>query len=63
MRTQTAMLAPQRARGCQNLTMTMRYAHVSPDHVSQTRKRNPLRALSLWLNPTMQKGLRLRATP
>ncbi|OHX12914.1 hypothetical protein BI347_04875 [Chromobacterium sphagni] len=41
------ILIPQRALGHHNLTMTMRYAHLSPDHLSATRKLNPLRALNL----------------
>ncbi|WP_428037202.1 hypothetical protein [Chromobacterium amazonense] len=37
----------QRALGHHNLIMTMRYAHLSPDHLSETRELNPLRALNL----------------
>lgn len=41
------ILVLQRALGHHNLTMTMRYAHLSPDHLSETRELNPLRALNL----------------
>ncbi|WP_345892728.1 tyrosine-type recombinase/integrase [Chromobacterium violaceum] len=41
------ILVLQRALGHHNHTMTMRYAHLSPDHLSETRELNPLRALNL----------------
>lgn len=41
------ILVLQRALGHQSLTMTMRYAHLSPDHLMETRELNPLRALNL----------------
>lgn len=36
------ILALQRILGHQSLTMTMRYAHLSPDHLQETRLLNPL---------------------
>jgi len=41
------ILALQKVLGHQSLTMTMRYAHLSPDHLAETRKLNPLAALNL----------------
>ncbi|MGM8060855.1 tyrosine-type recombinase/integrase [Vogesella indigofera] len=41
------ILVLQRALGHQSLTMTMRYAHLSPDHLMETRELNPLQALNL----------------
>ncbi|MBF0188089.1 MAG: tyrosine-type recombinase/integrase [Magnetococcales bacterium] len=37
----------QRILGHQSLTMTMRYAHLSPDHLKEAVKLNPLSALTL----------------
>lgn len=39
------ILVLQRALGHANLTMTMRYAHLSPDHLQEVSKLNPLAAL------------------
>ncbi|WP_081065724.1 tyrosine-type recombinase/integrase [Burkholderia multivorans] len=36
------ILALQRILGHQSLTMTMRYAHLSPDHLEEARRLNPL---------------------
>ena len=36
------ILALQKLLGHQSLTMTMRYAHLSPDHLAEARKLNPL---------------------
>lgn len=36
------ILSLQRALGHHSLTMTMRYAHLSPDHLAETRHLNPL---------------------
>jgi len=41
------ILALQKLLGHQSLTMTMRYAHLSPDHLAEARKLNPLAALEL----------------
>jgi site-specific recombinase XerD len=41
------ILALQKLLGHQSLTMTMRYAHLSPDHLAEARKLNPLAALNL----------------
>ncbi|MDI9676901.1 phage integrase [Burkholderia cenocepacia] len=39
------ILALQRILGHQSLTMTMRYAHLSPDHLIEARRLNPLVAI------------------
>ncbi|WP_250501753.1 tyrosine-type recombinase/integrase [Caballeronia sp. AZ7_KS35] len=39
------ILTLQRILGHQSLIMTMRYAHLSPDHLSEARRLNPLNAL------------------
>lgn len=39
------ILTLQRALGHGSITMTMRYAHLSPDHLSDVLKRNPLSTL------------------
>ncbi|KVF92951.1 integrase [Burkholderia vietnamiensis] len=39
------ILALQRVLGHASLTMTMRYAHLSPDHLEEARRYNPLRYL------------------
>jgi site-specific recombinase XerD len=36
------ILALQKALGHQSLNVTMRYAHLSPDHLAETRTLNPL---------------------
>jgi len=41
------ILALQRILGHANLTMTMRYAHLAPDHLEEARKLNPVSALTL----------------
>ncbi len=41
------ILALQKVLGHQSLTMTMRYAHLSPDHLAETRQLNPLASLNL----------------
>ena len=41
------ILALQKILGHHSLTMTMRYAHLSPDHLAETRQLNPLTALNL----------------
>lgn len=41
------ILVLQRALGHANLTMTMRYAHLAPDHLQEVVKLNPLTALTL----------------
>lgn len=41
------ILALQRILGHHSLTMTMRYAHLSPDHLQETRNLNPLARLPL----------------
>ena len=40
------ILVLQRALGHANLTMTMRYAHLAPDHLQEVTKLNPLSALT-----------------
>ncbi|MCA8078991.1 phage integrase [Burkholderia cepacia] len=39
------ILALQRILGHQSLTMTMRYAHLSPDHLIEARRLNPLASI------------------
>ncbi|MGN4064956.1 tyrosine-type recombinase/integrase [Burkholderia gladioli] len=39
------ILALQRALGHHSLTMTMRYAHLSPEHLAETRRLNPIACL------------------
>ncbi|MDN8046168.1 tyrosine-type recombinase/integrase [Burkholderia multivorans] len=39
------ILTLQRVLGHASLTMTMRYAHLSPDHLEEARRYNPLRYL------------------
>lgn len=41
------ILALQKLLGHQSLTMTMRYAHLSPDHLAEARKLNPLASIDL----------------
>jgi len=41
------ILVLQRILGHQSLTMTMRYAHLAPDHLQEARKLNPLTQLTL----------------
>ena len=41
------ILVLQRALGHANLTMTMRYAHLAPDHLQRVSELNPLAALTL----------------
>lgn len=41
------ILVLQRALGHASLTMTMRYAHLAPDHLQEVVKLNPLSALTL----------------
>lgn len=41
------ILVLQRSLGHANLTMTMRYAHLAPDHLQEVAKLNPLSALTL----------------
>lgn len=41
------ILVLQRSLGHANLTMTMRYAHLAPDHLLEVVKLNPLSALTL----------------
>lgn len=41
------ILVLQRSLGHANLTMTMRYAHLAPDHLQEVVKLNPLTALTL----------------
>lgn len=41
------ILALQKVLGHQSLTMTMRYAHLSPEHLQETRHINPLARLNL----------------
>ncbi|WP_256258981.1 tyrosine-type recombinase/integrase [Burkholderia ubonensis] len=36
------ILTLQRILGHQSLTMTMRYAHLSPDHLMEAKRLNPL---------------------
>ncbi|WP_446479750.1 tyrosine-type recombinase/integrase [Burkholderia stagnalis] len=54
MRTSTAshfmmnggnILTLQRILGHQSLTMTMRYAHLAPEHLQEAKMLNPLRQL------------------
>jgi len=40
------ILVLQRSLGHANLTMTMRYAHLAPDHLQEVVKLNPLTALT-----------------
>ena len=41
------ILALQKVLGHHSLAMTMRYAHLSPDHLAETKQLNPLAALNL----------------
>ncbi len=41
------ILVLQRTLGHQSLTMTMRYAHLAPDHLAEVRNLNPLSGLSV----------------
>ncbi|PLY44070.1 integrase [Janthinobacterium sp. ROICE36] len=41
------ILALQKVLGHQSLAMTMRYAHLSPEHLQETRQLNPISALNL----------------
>ena len=41
------ILVLQRALGHQSLTMTMRYAHLAPDHLVEVRSLNPLAGISV----------------
>jgi len=41
------ILALQKVLGHQSLVMTMRYAHLSPEHLQETRQLNPLARLNL----------------
>jgi site-specific recombinase XerD len=40
------ILTLQRILGHANVTMTMRYAHFSPDHLQEAKKLNPLSRLA-----------------
>ncbi|ACD14696.1 MULTISPECIES: phage integrase [Burkholderiaceae] len=53
------ILSLQRALGHHSLTMTMRYAHLSPDHLAETRHLNPLAHVELSdRRATGQRGRR-----
>ena len=39
------ILTLQKILGHANLTMTMRYAHLAPEHLQEARELNPLAAL------------------
>ncbi|MGK5057267.1 hypothetical protein ACQ4WY_10015 [Janthinobacterium sp. LB2P49] len=41
------ILALQKVLGHHSLTMTMRYAHLSPEHLQETRHLNPLARINL----------------
>jgi hypothetical protein len=41
-----SILSLQRALGHHSLAMTMRYAHLSPEHLAETRRLNPLARLT-----------------
>ncbi|WP_369823900.1 hypothetical protein [Collimonas sp. OK242] len=41
------ILALQKILGRHSLTMTLRYAHLSPDHLQETKRLNPLAQLNL----------------
>jgi hypothetical protein len=51
------ILALQRILGHQSLAMTMRYAHLAPEHLEEAVRLNPLAALSgKKLEGTAQKS-------
>ncbi len=41
------ILTLQKILGHANLTMTMKYAHLAPEHLQEARKLNPIAALTL----------------
>ncbi|WP_455423464.1 hypothetical protein [Burkholderia savannae] len=41
------ILTLQRILGHQSLTMTMRYAHLAPEHLQEAKMLNPLRQLEV----------------
>lgn len=41
------ILTLQKILGHSSLTVTMRYAHLAPDHLEEVRKLNPLATLTL----------------
>lgn len=54
------ILVLQRALGHASLQMTMRYAHLAPDHLQKVLKLNPLSAKNLGRNSV---GSRKKKTP
>lgn len=48
--------------GHASLTMTMRYSHLSPEHLQEAKNLNPLSRLTLDCHPPMTNGFHFRAT-
>jgi len=56
------ILMLQRILGHANVTMTMRYSHLSPEHLQEAKNLNPLSRLTLDCHPPMTNGFHRRAT-
>ncbi|MBZ0093015.1 MAG: tyrosine-type recombinase/integrase [Sulfuricellaceae bacterium] len=57
------ILVLQKLLGHRSLTMTIRYAHLAPDHLQEAKILNPLMRLTVGRHMEKQKGLDFHLTP